>query len=139
MTNSISGWRLATWSVCGVDAADQDAGEQEIGKHHDAAKAEPRRPLEQRVDARMGDPAVADLGPAEAHALPQHARDLGDVAVGVGIGGAAADHREQGVLARHRVARRRERCLDAIAGGAQQLGSMPRSRPKSILMPCSAA
>ena len=66
-----------------------------------------RGALERGIDARMGDAAVADLGPAEAHALPQHARDLGDVAVGVGVGGAAADHHEQGLLpaARRRLPR----------------------------------
>ena len=40
----------------GIDAADQDAGEQEVREHHDAAKAQPGGALEQRVDARMGPP-----------------------------------------------------------------------------------
>ena len=69
----------------------------------------------------MGDAAVADLGPAEAHALPQHARDLGDVAVGVGIGGAAPDHHQQGLFARHFAAGACERLLDPVARRAQQL------------------
>ena len=105
----------------GIDAADQDAGEQEIGEHHDAAEAEPSGALEQRVDARMDHPAVADLGPAEVHALPQHARDLGDVAIGVGIGGAAADHREQGLCPRQVRVPGGERSLDPIARRGEQL------------------
>ena len=82
-------------------------GEEEIREHDDAAKAEPRRALERRLDARMGDAAEGDLGPAEAHALPQHARDLGDVGVGVGVVGAAADHDEQRLVARRRLGPRR--------------------------------
>src|SRR5436853_3162453 len=35
------------------------------------------------------------LGPTEPHALPQHARDLGDVGIGVGVVGAAADRSEE--------------------------------------------
>ena len=37
----------------GVDALHQDAGEEEIGEHDDAAKAEPRGAVERGVDARM--------------------------------------------------------------------------------------
>src|SRR5919106_2218600 len=106
----------------GVDAADQDTREQEVRKHDDPAKAQPGRTVEQGIHARMSDAAVADLNPTEARALPQHARNLGDVAVGVRIGGATTDHGEQGVLARHRPGRARERSLYSFEGGAQQLG-----------------
>ena len=125
--------RMARRDLVGlpVDPLDQDAGEQEVGEHHDPAKAETARPLQHGVDPRMGDAAVADLGPAEAHALPQHARDLGDVAVGVGVGGAAPDHRQQGLFARNFAARLRERRLDPVAAPrANSFGSMPSSRPK---------
>ena len=108
-----------------VDPPHQHAGEQEIREHHDLPEAEPARALEQGIDPRGGDAAVADLGPAEAHALPEHARDLGDVAVGVRVGGAAADHREQGLLGRDRCGRGRERVGDPVAGGAQELGIEP--------------
>ncbi len=105
-----------------VDPPHQDAGEQEPGEHDDPAEAETRRALEQRIDARVGEPAVADLGPAEAHALPQHPRDLGDVAVGVGVRGAAPDHREQRLGARHRGGRLVDRFSDPVARRGEQLG-----------------
>ena len=78
-----------------VDALHQHAGEQEIREHHDAAVAELDRVIERRGDQREGDAGIGDLAPAEAHAFPQHAHDLGDVGVGVGIGGAAADDQQQ--------------------------------------------
>ena len=109
-------------SVCVVDPPHQHAGEQEIRKDHDTAKAEADRALERAVDARLGDAAEADLGPAEAHALPEHAGDLGDVAVGIRVGGAAADDREQRLLARHVAAGPGERRLDPVARRAQELG-----------------
>ena len=77
--------------------------------------------LEQRVDTWMGYAAVADLGPAEAHALPQHARDLGDIAVGVRVGGAAADHREQRLCPRQVRGPGGERGLDSVARRGEQL------------------
>jgi hypothetical protein len=77
------------------DPAHQHAGEQEIGKHDDAAEPETRRAIERRADARVCDAAERRLGPAEAEPLPQHARDLRDIRVGVGIVGAAANDNEQ--------------------------------------------
>src|SRR6516162_4646376 len=53
-----------------VDAFDQDAGKQEIGKQDDAAEVEPRGAGQSRVDARMGNTAERDFGPAEPHSLP---------------------------------------------------------------------
>ena len=108
-----------------VDPLHQHPGEQKIGKHDDPPEAEPARALQGDVDPRVGDAAVADLGPAEAHALPEHARDLGDVAIGVRVRGAAADHREQRLRRRDRDRRSRERRLDPVAGRAQQLGVEP--------------
>jgi len=74
-----------------VDAFDQDAGEEEIGEDDDAAIAEPRGMIERRGDEREGDAGKGDLGPAEAHTLPEEAHDLGDVGIGIGVGGAAAN------------------------------------------------
>jgi hypothetical protein len=70
-----------------------------------------------RVDARLRDAAIGYLGPAEAEPLPQHAGDLRDVRIGVGVVGAAPDDDEQRVGA---VAR----CGggDAVGGGVDQLG-----------------
>ena len=118
MTNSISGKRRGDRVGLGVDALDQHAGEQEIREHDDAAEAEPRRAVERRVDPRMRDAAERRLGPAEAHALPQHAGDLGDVGIGVGVVGAAADDDQQRVSAR---AVRRHRGGDPVGGGREQL------------------
>ena len=72
--------------------------------------------VERGVDARMGDAAEGDFGPAEAHAFPQHPRDFGDVGIGVGVVGAASDDDEQRLVAG---VRRRRR--DAVGGGVQQL------------------
>ncbi len=104
-----------------VDPPHQHAGEQEVGEHHDPLEAEPHRPLQHSVDARLRDPAIADLGPAEAQALPKHPGELADIAVSVRIGGAAADHREQRLAARHRGRRRRQARLDPILRRLQQL------------------
>ena len=101
-----------------VDALHQDAGEEEIGEHDDAAEAEPRRLLQRRLDQREGDAGIGGLGPAEAKALPEHARDLGDVGIGVGIGGAAADDDEQRLVRAASPSRGVERLADARAGGA---------------------
>ena len=102
-----------------VDALDQDAGEQEIRKDDDAAKPEPRGMGRRRVDARVCDAAERRLGPAEPHPLPQHARDLGDVGVGVGVVGAAADDDQQRL--RPVGAVRRQCRGDAVGRRVQQL------------------
>src|SRR6516225_11263722 len=62
-----------------VDAFDQDSSEQEVRKHDYAAEAEPGRPGQCSIDTRMSDAAERDLGPAQTHALPQPARQYGNV------------------------------------------------------------
>ena len=92
--------RLAGFGVR-VDSLDQDSGEQEVREDDDPPIAEPDGVPQPLVDQRVGDPGIAHLRPAEAHALPQHSRHLGDVGVGVGIVGAAPDHHQQRLAARH--------------------------------------
>ena len=102
-----------------VDALYQDAGEQKIRKDDDAAKPEPCGMGQRRVDARVGDAAERGLGPAEPHPLPQHARDLGDVGIGVGVVGAAADDDQQSLRP---VGAVRGQCRgDAVGRRIQQL------------------
>src|SRR6266851_7488045 len=66
-----------------VDAFDQDAGEQEVGKYNDSAEAHSSSARQSRLDSRMGDAAEGDFGPAEAHSFSEHARQFGEVGVGV--------------------------------------------------------
>ena len=82
-----------------VDAVDQDAAEQEIGENDDALEAKARHMLKAWLDQREGHAGISDLGPAEAHAFPQHAGNLRDVGVGVRIGSAAPDHDKTGIRA----------------------------------------
>ena len=81
-----------------VDAVDQDAGEQEVGEHDGAFVAEFCNVLEAWLDKREGHAGIADFAPTEAHAFLQHAGDLGDVAVGIGVGCAAPDDHEAGFV-----------------------------------------
>ena len=99
------------------------------------AKAEPRGAVERRLDQRRGDAAERHLGPAEAHALPQHARELGDVGIGVGVVGAAADDEEQRVARGTWRGARRSAAAMRSAAASSSLGSIARSRPKRISMP----
>ena len=108
-----------------VDALHQNAGEEEIREDDDAAEAELRRLLQRRLDEREGDAGIGGLRPAEAKPLPEHARDLGDVGIGVGIGGAAADDDEQRFVQRDIARRRVERLADAVAGGAEHFRVEP--------------
>src|SRR5690606_40276870 len=57
---------------------------------------------QRRLDQREGDAGIGRLAPAEAEAFPQQAHDLGDAGIGIGIGGAAADHHQRGLMARDR-------------------------------------
>ena len=77
-------------------------------------------------------PLIRRLGPAVAHALPQQPRDLGDVGVGVGIVGAAADDEQQRVDAVDLARGAALGGLDAVARASSSLGSIARSRPYSI-------
>ena len=107
-----------------ADAVDENPGEQEVGEHHRPAVAELRHMPQARLDQREGDAGIAHLAPAEAHALMEQPRDLGDVGVGVGIRGAAADHHEAGVvdgaLPRLGVGAL-DRLAHALPGGGDQL------------------
>ena len=82
-----------------VDAVDQDTAEKEIGENDDALEAKARHMLKAWLDQREGHAGISDLGPAEAHAFPQHAGNLRDVGVGVRIGSAAPDHDKTGIRA----------------------------------------
>ena len=104
-----------------VDALDEHAGEQEVRKDDEAAVTESGRVTQSGLDQREGHPGVADLAPPEPEALPQHAHDLVDVGVGVGVGGAAPDHHQHGVVPRHIVPRPIQRLLDAIPRRFQHL------------------
>ena len=104
-----------------VDAAHQDAGEQEIREHHDAREAEPDGMLQRRLDERKGDAGIRGFAPAEAHPLPQHAHDLDDIGVGVGIGRSAADDDQQRIVTADPIAGRRQRLAHPVAGRVQHL------------------
>ena len=83
------------------DPADQHAGEEEIGEHHDAAIAQLHHVAQAWFDQGEGDTGVNGFAPGEAEALHKQSRHLGHVAVGVGIGGTAAHHHQQGLLDGH--------------------------------------
>ena len=59
-----------------VNAVDQDAAEQEIGENDDALEAKTRHMLKTGLHQREGHTGISNLGPAEAHAFPQHAGNL---------------------------------------------------------------
>src|SRR5260221_3991393 len=58
----------------GIDALHQDAGEQKIREHHDAAETEPHGAFERGIDARMRHAGIGGLRPGGGPALPEHAR-----------------------------------------------------------------
>ena len=49
------------------------------------------------LDQRESHAGIPNLGPAEAHAFPQHAGNLRDVGVGVRIGSTTPDHDKTGI------------------------------------------
>ena len=104
-----------------VDPFHQHAGKEEIGEHDDALEAQAHGMFEPRLDQREGHARIAGLAPAEAEGLPQHAHDLGDVRVGVGIGGAAPDHHQERVVARDAIPGPGQGLLDPRARGLDQL------------------
>ena len=59
-----------------IDALDQDAGEQEIGKDDDPFVAELGGMIEGRFGQRESNSGITGLGPAEALALPKKAGDF---------------------------------------------------------------
>ncbi len=52
-----------------VDAFDEDAREQEVGEHDDAAKTQPGGLVQSRSDKRESDAGIGGFGPAEAESL----------------------------------------------------------------------
>ena len=70
---------------CVKDAIDEDAGEEEVGEHHDATVAETRRVFEAGIHQRERDAGIGGFRPAEAEPLPQQAGNLGDIGVGVRV------------------------------------------------------
>ena len=84
-----------------VDAVDQDAREEEIGKHDHPPVGQAGDMGQTGLDKRKGDAGIARLAPAKAHAFPEHAGDLGHVGIGIGVRGAAADHDKAGLVQRH--------------------------------------
>ena len=68
-----------------VDTVDQDAREEEIGKHDHPPVGQTGDMGQAGFHEREGDAGIARLAPAKAHALPEHAGDLGDIGIGVGV------------------------------------------------------
>ena len=116
------GMGLGRFLRLGIDPLDQNTGEQKIGEDDDATEPQPRHPCQGLIHQRIGDAGKGDLGPAETHAFPQHARHLGNVGIGVRVIGAAPNHQQQGIFAADAVAPLGLGFLDALAGGGQQLG-----------------
>ncbi len=83
------------------DPAHQHPGEQEVREHQDAAIPQAHHMAQTGLHQGEGDAGVKGLSPAEAQALHQHARHLGDVGIGVGIGGSPTHHHQQGVVQGH--------------------------------------
>ena len=84
-----------------VNAVNQNAREQKIGKQHNTLEAQTRHMFETGLNKRKGDPGIPDFGPAKSHAFPQHPRNFGNVGIGIGIRGTAPDHHQAGIAARH--------------------------------------
>ena len=80
-----------------VDTVDQNAGEQKVGKHHNALETKLDDMFKAGLDKREGHAGIADFGPAEAHAFPQHPGNLGNVGICVRVRCTAADDHEAGV------------------------------------------
>jgi len=104
-----------------IDTANQDAGEQKVRKHDDALEAEARRAFQHRIDPRVSNAAIADFHPTDAGPLPEHARQLADIAVGIRVRGAPADHRKERVLRKDILFSSGQRFIDTNLGGLQQL------------------
>ncbi len=114
--------RMALGHLLGnaIDALHQHAGEQEIGENDDAPVSQLHRVFQPRPYKRESDAAIADLAPAKSHAFPQHAGNLADVRIGVGVGRAAADDHQQRLGPRHAPGRSRLGCLNPLARHGEQ-------------------
>ncbi len=105
----------------GIDAFDQDTGEQKIGENNDTLEPEPDRPVERRSDKREGDAGIGGLAPPVAHAFPQHAHHLGDIGIGIRVRSTAPHHHQQRLMARNALLCSRLGLGDAGAGGIEHL------------------
>ena len=76
---------------------------------------------ERRLHEGEGHSGVGGLAPAEAEPFPQHAHDLGDVAVRIRVGGATPDDDEHRLVERDAITGRFEGLADPVAGRAQEL------------------
>lgn len=107
-----------------IDALHQDASKQEVGEDNDALVAKLGGMGQARLYQREGHARIAGLAPAEAHAFPEHAHDLGGVGIGVRIGRAATDNHQQRLVfidEAERFVRLVDSRLDAVAGSADHL------------------
>ena len=119
------------------DPADQNPGEQEVGKHHNTAITQPHHLPEARLHQGKRDPGVQGFAPAEAEALHQHAGDLRHIGVGVGIRRPPPHHHQQRVVGGHRrpAGRHssgiggRQRIADTAAGRLDHFSIHPQLAP----------
>lgn len=81
-----------------IDAVDQNAREEEVGEDDDALVAKLGGVVQAGFDKRECNARIANFAPAKSHAFLKHARDFGDVAVGVRIRGAAPDDDKAGFV-----------------------------------------
>ena len=95
--------RMASRDLVGevVDAAHENAGEEEIGENDDPLVAKAGGVFEARFHEREGHPGIANFAPAKAHAFPKKAHQFVDVRVGIRIGCATTNHHQHGVGERH--------------------------------------
>ena len=84
-----------------TNPADEHTREQEVGKHHDAAKAEFDDVAQAGLHQWEGDAGVDGFSPAEAEPFHQHPRHLGDIRIGVRIRRSTTHHHQQGLIQRH--------------------------------------
>ena len=81
-----------------VDAVDQPAGEEEIGRDDDLPVAELQRHFEPAADGGKGDARIDRLRPAEAEIFRHNAGQPGGLGIGQRVGGATADDDEHRVV-----------------------------------------
>ena len=121
---------LQTGVVCGdfiglvVNPVHQNARKQKVRKDDDALEPKHGALFQRWHHQRERHARVSRLGPAKTQAFPQHAGDLGDVAVGIRVRRAATDNNQQRLMRRdfallcigalHRFAH-------TLAGGADHL------------------